>query len=53
VREQREFDPQEILRVLETHRVRYVLIGGLAATLYGSPHVTTDVDVAPDARAGN
>jgi hypothetical protein len=53
VREPREFDPQEILRVLETHRVRYVLIGGLAATLYGSPHVTTDVDVAPDARAGN
>lgn len=46
--EGRPFDPEEILRVLEHHGVRYVLIGGLAATLYGSPHVTTDVDIAPD-----
>jgi hypothetical protein len=51
--EPRRFDPEEILRVLERHRVRYVLIGGLAATLYGSPHVTTDVDVTPDTAADN
>lgn len=36
-----------MLRVLEEHGVAYVLIGGLAATLHGSPYVTTDVDVTP------
>ena len=42
-----EFRPEAILEVLERHRVRYVLIGGLAATIHGSPHVTTDVDITP------
>ena len=42
-----EFSPQEIFRTLERHGVRYVLIGGVAAVLHGSPHVTTDVDVVP------
>lgn len=51
--EVRPFDPEEILRVLEHHKVRYVLIGGFAATLYGSPHVTTDVDITPDASKDN
>jgi hypothetical protein len=43
-----EFKPQEILEVLDDHRVRYVLIGGLAAVLHGAAHVTTDVDVVPE-----
>jgi hypothetical protein len=47
VAEARPFDPEAILRVLERHGVDYVLIGGLAASLYGSPHVTTDVDITP------
>lgn len=51
--EDRGFDPEEILRILGEHEVRYVLIGGLAATLYGSPHVTFDVDITPDAEAVN
>lgn len=51
--EPRPFDPEEILRVLQRHEVRYVLIGGLAATLYGSPHVTTDVDITPDREKEN
>ena len=42
-----DFRPEAILEVLERHRVRYVLIGGLAATIHGSPHVTTDVDITP------
>lgn len=50
---QRLFDPEEILRVLERHRVEYVLIGGLAATLYGSAHVTTDVDITPSRNPRN
>jgi hypothetical protein len=43
-----EFRPQEILAALERHGVRYVLVGGLAAVLHGSAHLTTDVDVVPE-----
>jgi hypothetical protein len=41
------FQPEEILRALEKHGVRYVLIGGLAATLHGSPLRTGDADICP------
>jgi hypothetical protein len=41
------YRPDEILEVLERHHVRYVVIGGLAAELRGSPYVTRDVDVTP------
>ena len=34
-----------ILRTLNEHDVRYVLIGGLAAILWGSDYITKDVDV--------
>jgi len=43
-----EFQPHAILAVLDSHGVRYVLIGGLAAVLHGASHVTTDVDVVPE-----
>jgi len=46
------FQPAEIIAALERHRVRYVIIGGLAATLHGSPVMTTDADVCP-AREGD
>jgi hypothetical protein len=49
----RAFDPEAILRALEEHGVAYVLIGGLAASLHGSPHVTTDVDIAPSREREN
>lgn len=49
----RPFDPEAILQVLARHRVEHVLIGGLAATLYGSPHVTTDVDITPSRSPAN
>jgi len=42
------FDPRAILETLERHDVRYVLVGGLAATFHGSPHVTFDVDITPE-----
>lgn len=48
-----EFRPQEILATLDRHDVRYVLIGGLAAVLHGSAHVTTDVDIVPEEAADN
>lgn len=41
------FQPAEILGALERHGVRYVVIGGLAATLHGSPVTTTDADICP------
>ena len=47
------FDPEAILATLERFGVRYVLIGGLAATLYGSPYLTTDVDITPSSDADN
>ncbi len=37
----------EIFACLDRYRVRYVLIGGLAAVLQGSPIATFDVDVCP------
>lgn len=39
------FDPSRLLRTLVEHDVRFVLIGGLAARLWGSPTVTNDVDI--------
>lgn len=39
------FDPVHILRRLNAHGVRYVLIGGLAAKAHGSPTLTVDIDI--------
>lgn len=39
------FDPERILRTLAEHRVRYVVIGGLAGRLWGSPTITNDLDL--------
>jgi hypothetical protein len=41
------FEPRQILAALAGHEVDFVLIGGLAATLHGSPHLTQDVDITP------
>jgi hypothetical protein len=41
-----------IIACLERHNVRYVLIGGLAAILLGSPQNTFDADICP-ARSGD
>lgn len=42
------FRPDEVLRILHEHRVHFVLIGGLAATLHGAAHPTFDIDITPD-----
>jgi hypothetical protein len=47
------FDPEEIIRVLDRHKVEYVIVGGVAARLHGSPILTEDVDVAPQRSADN
>ena len=41
------FQPEAILGALNRHGVRYVLIGGLAATLHGSTIRTGDADICP------
>lgn len=43
-----EFQPERMFQVLEAHGVRFVLIGGFAAVIHGSPYVTTDIDVVPE-----
>ncbi|CAN5920998.1 hypothetical protein BH23ACT10_BH23ACT10_12880 [soil metagenome] len=47
------FDPATIIRVLDTHAVRYVLVGGVAARLHGSPTLTEDIDITPARSAEN
>lgn len=42
-----DFEPGEILRALEAHHVRYVVIGAIAAVAAGVPILTTDLDVTP------
>lgn len=44
---ERPFRPRELLEVLERHEVRYVVIGGFAAVLHGSPLATNDADICP------
>jgi hypothetical protein len=39
------WDPLRALRTLDRHGVRFVVIGGLAARLHGSPSVTNDTDI--------
>jgi hypothetical protein len=48
-----EFAPEKILAVLAAHEVRYVVIGGYAAALRGSPFATQDVDITPEATRDN
>lgn len=39
------FEPDRILRMLTDHEVRFIVIGGLAGNLRGTPVVTHDIDV--------
>jgi hypothetical protein len=40
-----DFQPEAVIQLLNRYGVRYVLIGGLAAALRGSPSITQDVDI--------
>lgn len=42
-----------ICRVLAEHRVRYIIIGGAAARLHGTGHVTVDIDICPERSEDN
>jgi hypothetical protein len=41
------FDPERLIRVLTRPRVKFVLIGALAARLHGFPRLTADADITP------
>jgi hypothetical protein len=41
------FDPERLFTVLSRHRVKFVLIGALAARLHGFPRLTADADITP------
>jgi hypothetical protein len=45
-----QFDPLGALRTLDRHGVRFIVIGGYAAAIRGSPLITGEVDIcyAPD-----
>ena len=47
------FNPELLLSTLDKHDVRFVLIGALAARLYGFPRVTADADITPDGERDN
>lgn len=39
------FDPAAIIRVLVEHKVEFIVVGGIAATLNGAIIATQDLDV--------
>jgi hypothetical protein len=47
------FDPERILRTLARRRVRYILVGAIAARLQGFPRLTAGADIAPAADPAN
>ena len=41
----RRFQPEVILQRLLAHNVRFVIVGGLASQVHGSPSLTRDIDI--------
>jgi predicted nucleotidyltransferase len=48
-----ELDLTAILGALQRHGVRFILIGGMAGVVHGSPFPTEDVDITPEASREN
>lgn len=46
-------DFEEFLRLLEAHRVDYMVVGGYAVAFHGFPRFTKDIDVFFDSSAAN
>lgn len=47
------FDPVAVLQALVDGGVRFVVIGGIAGAIHGSPTVTGDLDVCPERSDAN
>jgi hypothetical protein len=48
-----EFNPAPLLDLLKRYGVNFIVIGGLAGILYGSPYPTYDLDIAYERSAEN
>ena len=46
-------DFEDFLRLLESNRVDYMIVGGYAVAFHGSPRFTKDLDIFFDALPGN
>ena len=44
---------QDVFRSFQQHKVKYVIIGGIASTLYGVPRATFDLDILIEATPDN
>jgi hypothetical protein len=44
---------RDVFKSLEKHKVKYVVIGGIAAVLHGVPRATFDLDILIEAGKGN
>jgi hypothetical protein len=42
-----DFDPKRMLNVLVEHKVRFIVVGGIAAIFHASPYATFDLDICP------
>jgi hypothetical protein len=46
-------DFKDFLRLLETHQVDYMIVGGYAVAFHGFPRFTKDIDIFFDVSAAN
>jgi hypothetical protein len=47
------FDPYAVLKALDRHRVRYVVIGAFARVIHGTEELTHGIDIVPSTRPEN
>jgi len=47
------FDLIALLEALDVEHVEYIVVGGVAAVLHGSPRMTFDLDIVPEASQVN
>ena len=47
------FEPIRICQILNEEAVEYVVLGGFAAVIHGSPLPTQDIDILPNRDRGN
>ena len=48
-----DFDPLRALHVLVKHGVRFIVVGGVAGRVLGSPAITNDLDICYERRTEN
>jgi len=41
-----EFQLQTVVKFLSTQKIKYVILGGIAASIYGEPRLTADIDIS-------